>query len=156
MAFCGHFLFHTLRKEYPLLGIDSGLWCLLLQPRETSFALVEGKLTFNQANFEGSDFHKKEGSITCLSGRWSCAIGGCGYRSCGWQPSWGSLPLRFLDDPIAGEGARGIRCAYVGMHGYEFSSTVFATSPLLQFRLFISALSSAINKHQNEASQCTN
>jgi hypothetical protein len=90
--FVAIFCFTPIEKEYPLLGIDSGLWCLLLQPRETSFALVEGKLTFNQANFEGSDFHKKEGSITCISGRWSCAIGGCGYRSCDWQPSWGSLP----------------------------------------------------------------
>jgi hypothetical protein len=41
--FVAIFCFTPIEKEYPLLEIDSGLWCLLLQPKDTSFALVEGR-----------------------------------------------------------------------------------------------------------------
>jgi hypothetical protein len=44
--------FTPIEKEYPLLGIDSGLWCLLLQPKDTSFALVRRRGTCNQTKMK--------------------------------------------------------------------------------------------------------
>ena len=50
--FVAIFCFTPIEKEYPLLGIDSGLLYLLLQPKNTGFALVEGRGTCNQAKIK--------------------------------------------------------------------------------------------------------